>query len=36
MWKEKSLDNMLISKTNLLSRVKYENYLVYLRMMGKG
>lgn len=27
---------MLITKTNLLSRVKYENYLVCLKMMGKG
>lgn len=36
MWKEKSLGNMLITKTNLLSRVKYENCLVCLRMMGKG
>jgi len=36
MWKGKSLDNTLITKTNLLSRVKYENYLVCLKMMGKG
>lgn len=27
---------MLITKPNLLSRVKYENYLVCLKTMGKG
>lgn len=36
MWKEKSLDNMLITKPNLLSRVKYENCLVCLRIMGNS
>lgn len=36
MWKGKSLDNMLITKTNLLSRVNYENYLVCHEIMVEG
>lgn len=35
-WEEKSLDNILITKPILLSRVKYENYFVCLKMMGNA